>query len=61
MNAKSGRSRLNQKELEDLVSMVDFSFNDAPAPEPREIADFNEDGSYDIADLVQMVNYIFGF
>lgn len=49
-----------QIDIADLMFMVEYFFNNGPAPVPVELADLNRDGAINIADLVWFVDYIFG-
>lgn len=47
-------------DINDLVFLVDYQFNDGPAPEPLWTANLNCDSEMnDIADLVMMVDFMF--
>ena len=45
--------------ISDAVYLVNFLFNNGPAPQPREAGDANCDGEVSIADVVYIVNYLF--
>lgn len=46
-------------DISDLVYLIDYMFNQGPAPEPLEAADVNSSGDVDIADLVYLIDYMF--
>lgn len=46
-------------DISDLVMLVEYFFNNGPAPNPVETADIDRDGLVDIGDLVSLVEYMF--
>lgn len=46
-------------DVSDLIKMVEYFFDDAPAPDPIELADMNHDGTVGIGDLILLVEYMF--
>ena len=45
--------------ISDAVYLVNYLFNNDPAPQPREAGDANCDGEVTIADVVYIINYLF--
>ncbi len=46
-------------DISDLITLVDYMFNDGPEPPCLEEAEINCDGSIDISDLIFLVDYMF--
>lgn len=48
-----------QRDIADLIYMVEFYFNGGESPQPLLLADIDQDGVVDISDLVAMIDYMF--
>ncbi|MFQ5453228.1 MAG: choice-of-anchor L domain-containing protein, partial [Candidatus Zixiibacteriota bacterium] len=51
----------NQIDIEDIVYLIDYAFNNPSGPEPPcpNEADINGDGTLDIEDIVYLIDYAF--